>query len=269
MVDIRQTSQYARYLGKIGWKVESPAEINYFIKKLPLMGSILKIQRPEEIRIDKIRELAKKYRAFQVIVEPAHELDAKYLISLGFKLSKSPYLPTKTLLLELSKSEKVLLRTMKKDARYAIKKTKDIKTKEIKDLAKFREGWKKSVGLKRYVPPLSHLLALKNSFKGNSLFLITQDFSAGAIFLVGDSLAYYWQAFTNKQGRKDLAQYKIVWEGVLWAKNKVVKAFDFEGIFDERFPQKSWLGFTHFKKSFGGYEVAYPGCYTKTAFLFK
>lgn len=50
----------------------------------------------------------------------------------------------------------------------------------------------------------------------------------------------------------------------MWAKKRGCKIFDFEGIYDERFPNKSWLGFTHFKKSFGGYEVSYPGTYTKT-----
>jgi len=263
MVDIRQTKEYARYLGRIGWKVERVAEINYFIKKLPLVGSILKIQRPEEIRMDKIRELAKKYRAFQVIVEPANELDAKYLRSLGFRSSKSPYLPTKTLLLELVKSEKELLKTMKKDARYAIKKTMNLKTKEVKNLINFRGGWKKSVGLKRYVPRLTHLLALKNTFKDKCLFLATQNLTAGAIFLIGDGIAYYWQAFTNKEGRKALAQYKIVWDGILWAKTKKAKVFDFEGIYDERFPNKSWKGFTHFKKSFGGHEVSHQGTFVK------
>jgi lipid II:glycine glycyltransferase (peptidoglycan interpeptide bridge formation enzyme) len=268
MVDIRQTSQYARYLGKIGWHVERRAETNYFIKKIPLLGSIIKIQRPEKIRVDEIKKLAKKYRAFQIIVEPAKESDVKILKSFGFKQSKSPYLPTKTLLLDLTKPEKELLREMKKDARYGIKKTETLKTREIKNLEKFREGWKKSVGLKRYVPPLYNLLALKNSFKEKCLFLTTQDFSAGAIFLIGDRLAYYWQAFTNKQGRKALAQYKIVWEGLLWAKGKRVKAFDFEGIFDERFANKSWKGFTHFKKSFGGLVISYPGTYSRNLLLF-
>jgi len=263
MVDIRQTKEYARYLGKIGWKVERAAQINYFIKKIPLVGSIIKIQRPEEIQIDKIKKLAKKYRALQIIVEPAKELDAKLLKSLGFKLSRSPYLPTKTLLLDLTRGKKEILKAMKKDARYGIKKTETLKTKEIINLEKFREGWKKSVGLKRYVPSLAHLSALKNSFKDKSLFLTTHDLSAGAIFLVGDGLAYYWQAFTNKEGRKELAQYKIVWEGILWAKTKIAKVFDFEGILDERFPNKSWKGFTHFKKSFGGNEVSYSGTYVK------
>src|SRR3989304_2353269 len=121
MIDIRQTPQYAKYLSKIEWEVERVAEINYFIKKFPLIGSILKIQRPEEVGIKKIREITKKHRVFQVIVEPKNELDAKYLSSLGFKITKAAYLPTKTLVLDLTKTEKRLLRGFKKDARYAIR----------------------------------------------------------------------------------------------------------------------------------------------------
>ncbi|KKU22794.1 MAG: hypothetical protein UX34_C0021G0006 [Candidatus Woesebacteria bacterium GW2011_GWF1_46_13] len=75
MVDIRQTVQYANYLEKIGWVVEKSGEINYFIKKLPLVGSIIKVQRPEEIRINKIRQLSKKYHAFQIIIEPKTEFN--------------------------------------------------------------------------------------------------------------------------------------------------------------------------------------------------
>src|SRR3972149_5030101 len=238
MVDIRQSIQYANYLGKIGWTVERVGEINYFVKRLPLVGSIIKLQRPEEIKIEKIRELAKKYRAFQIIVEPKTELDATYLTSLGFKLSKSPYLPTKTLQIDLTKSKK--------------KKIFPEKPKLI---------WKKAVGIKRYVPPLTHLKVLKKSFKSRSLFVTYKD--AGAIFLTSENMAYYWQAFSGKVARKNLYQYKILWEGIIWAKGKGAKIFDFEGIFDERFPKKEWKGFTHFKKSFGGYEISYPGCMLK------
>lgn len=93
---------------------------------------------------------------------------------------------------------------------------------------------------------------------------MTADGSSGAIFLLADGIAYYWQAFANKEGRKKLYQYKVVWEGILWAKKKGARIFDFEGIYDERFPNKTWLGFTHFKKSFGGYEVEYSGAFVKS-----
>ena len=266
MIDIRQTTQYASYLKKNGWIVERHAEIYYFIKKFPVIGSAIKIQRPEEIRIKKIVELAKKYRAFQIIYEPKNDLDAKYLQSCDYKLSKSPYLPSKTLHLDLTKAKEKILKQMKKDARHSIRKTKDLKTKELKnkkEIEEFRNAWKKAVGLKRYIPSISQLIALKKSFSQNCLIIITKEGTSGAIFLVGDKTAYYWQAFTSIDGRRSLAQYKVVWEGILWAKKKGTKILDFEGIFDERFPNKRWLGFTHFKKSFGGSEVKYPGAYTK------
>jgi len=272
MTDIHQTIQYANYLSKIGWIVERSAEVNYFIKKLPLVGSIIKIQRPEEIRIGKIRELAKRYRALQIIIEPKDMLNGQWLMANGFKSSKSPYLPTKTLQIDLTQTKEKILRAFAKDTKTALRKTKNIKTRKV-DLETFRNAWKKSVGLKRYIPPLSHLVALKKSFKKNCLFLSTglprqSGAAAGAIFLLADNMAYYWQAFTGKEGRKKLCQYKIVWEGILWAKKNGAKIFDFEGIYDERFPNKSWFGFSHFKKSFGGYELLYPGCFVKNMLPF-
>lgn len=265
MNDIRQSTQYAKYLSEIDWIVENHAGTNYFIKRIPIIGSVLKIQRPDEIRIGKIKELAKNHRAFQIIIEPKTELDAKYLASIGFRLSKNPYLPTKTLYLDLTKSSQSIFRYFKKDCRYAIRKNKKVKivNHEFGELAKFREAWKHAIGWKRYVPPLEHLKALKKSFKKDSLFLTTNDGSSGAIFLQADGIGYYWQAFTNDKGRKSLYQYKIVWEGILWAKKKGAKIFDFEGIYDERFPNKSWLGFTHFKKSFGDNGISYPGCFVR------
>lgn len=263
MIDIRQTSYYARHLKNIGWEVESINHIKYFIKKLPLFGSIIKVQRPEEIQISKIRELAKKYHTVLTIVEPKHEIDANFLEKIGFKKGKKPYLPTKTLHLELIKPLDDLFDGLKKDAKSILGKNQNLEIKNSKNTKRFRESWKKAVGFRRFVPSTNYLQSLKKSFKDNSLFLKTKDSSSGAIFLKSDSLVYYWQAFSSKKGREEKAQYKIVWEGILWAKKKGAKIFDFEGIYDKRFPDKSWLGFSHFKKSFGGNEVKYPGAFTK------
>lgn len=265
MVDIRQSKDYAQYLSSLGWIVERINNINYFIKKFPLIGSVIKIQRPEKINFKKIKTLTKKYRVFQIILEPKDNDQKEEIKKNGFKLSNSPYLPTKTLELDLTKSEKELLKNLKKDCRSAIKKKGIEIVKTTPE--EFQKVWKRAVGFKRYVPPVSQLESLEKCFGKNCLFITTKDFSAGAIFLIVNKNSYYWQAFTNKVGRRNNYQYKIVWEGILWAKKMGGKIFDFEGIYDERFPNKSWLGFTHFKKSFGGGEVEYPGCYTKILFF--
>lgn len=272
MLDVRQTQEYAKYLKEIGWRVERKAEINYFIKKFSIIGTILKLQRPEEIRFDHVNKIGRKYRTFQTIIEPKTQLDAKHLVSLGFKLSKSPYLPTKTLILDLTKSKSALIKGLKKDARKAIERGEGFKINKLdspEEIRKFRNAWKKSVKLSRHLPSIKKLLALKNAFnKSTSLFLashnVNMEIIGGAIFTrSSEEISYYWQAFSNKEGRSTLSACSLLWKGILWAKSKGCKIFDFEGIFDPRFPNKSWRGFTHFKKSFGGTELEYPGAFVK------
>lgn len=269
MADIRQTGKYAKYLKKIGWEVEKAGKNYFFVKSAPLVGSIIKIQRPEEIDIEAIDFIRKKHRAFQFIVEPKDKNQVSSIKKHGFKISKSPYLPSKTLHLDLTKPMPMLFGSLKKDARYSLRKTKDLNVYEVERPWAFRNAWRLATNINRWVPQVSHLLAMKKSFGNDSLFLITPGGESGAIFLLADKTAYYWQAFSNKRGRRGLFQYKILWSGINWAKDKGAKYFDFEGIYDERFPNKSWHGFTHFKKSFGGYEVEYPGAFIKTTLPFK
>lgn len=283
MRDIRQTKNYADYLTSQGWIVARINNINYFIKKLPIIGSVLKIQRPEEIDFQTIQKLEKKYKVFQTIIEPnsASVVDSfsdihNLLLSNGYKLSNSPFLPSKTIHLDLTQTKSDIFRNFSKDCKYSIKKGEGIETRDCStpsDIKKFHNAWKMSVNFNRYVPSLDSLIKLKKSFpQYHSLFLTSHNNSGsiigGAIFTisshdVSNYIIYYWQGFTNKAGRTSLSQYSLLYQAILWGKKMGCKIFDFEGIYDERFPNKSWLGFTHFKKQFGGTEVLYPGCYTK------
>lgn len=267
MIDIRQSKNYAVYLKSNGWTVERINGINYFFKKLPILGSILKLQRPEKINFETIKKLEKKYRVFQTIIESdlsssvwTTKQNHDLLLHNGYKLSKSPFLPSKTLHLDLTKPI-----VFEKETRRCIKIGEESKIFEYNspdEIKLFHRVWKKSVNFNRYVPSLQSLLNLKRSFPNNNSIFLTSH-NAGAIFLRTKNIAYYWQAFTNKEGRASLSQYSLLFQGILWAKRMGCKIFDFEGIYDERFPNKSWLGFTHFKKSFGGTEILYPGCYIK------
>ncbi len=296
MVDIRQSVGYANYLKSIGWTVERIGEINYFIRHFPLIGSILKIQRPQNLDFDTIDKLCRKYRVFQVIIEPKSTNQVVGIRNHRFKLAKNPYLPSKTLQIDLTQSQKEIISHFKKDARYAIKKVYNPErsrrgrgiTTQIysspNDIAKWREAWKNSVKYNRYVPSVMQLLNLRKSFgPSHSLFLASHNMSGriigGVLFTISShgisnyisydsSPAYYWYGFTNKEGRTSLSQYTLLYQGILWAKKQGCKVFDFEGVYDPRFPNKSWLGFSHFKRSFGGYEVEYPGCFVKTILPF-
>ena len=276
MIDIRQSVNYADYLKREGWIVERIDGINYFIRKFPLIGSVLKVQRPEKVDFGTIDKLCRKYRIFQVILEPANEYQVSSIETHVFRLSRNPYLPSKTLQIDLTQSKEKIYENFTKDCKYNIKRGEKIKVAEYSTpdgIRKWREAWKNSVKFDRYVPSLNQLLNLRKSFGvKNSLFVASHNISGsiigGALFTISSHgrsnyISYYWYGFTNKEGRTSLSQYSLLYQGILWAKKMGCKTFDFEGIYDPRFPNKSWLGFSHFKKSFGGTEVLYPGCYTK------
>lgn len=281
MIDIRQSLNYANYLKREGWTIERIEGVNYFLRKLPILGYVLKIQRPEKIDFDTIDKLCRKYRVFQILIEPKDSLSTYSLLANGYKLSHSPYLPTKTLQIDLTRSSDYIFQHFKKDARQAIRRGSDLKIKSYstnEEIKIFRNAWKNSVKFTRYVPSYKQLINLRKSFpQAHSLFLASHNISGriigGVIFTTSSHdrsnyITYYWQAFTNNEGRSSLSQYSLLWQGILWAKKNGSKIFDFEGIYDPRFPNKTWAGFTHFKRSFGGSEVSYPGAYTLTKFPF-
>ncbi len=281
MLDLRQTQEYANFLKKEGWIVERIEGTNYFIRKLPLVGHVLKIQRPEVIDFDTINKLCRKHGVFQIILEPFDSSQQTELANHGFRLDRSTYLPSKTLQIDLTKSSKDIYKDLERNIRTGIKRGEGLKTKEYSipsEIKTFREEWKKIIKNKRYVPSLETLLNLRKSFPDKkSLFLASHNIYGriigGVIFTISshdrsNCITYYMYGFTSKEGRSSLVHASLLYQGILWGKRMGCKVFDFEGIYDSRFPNKSWLGFSRFKKSFGGYEVLYPGCYTKFRFPF-
>lgn len=275
MADIRQSVSYAKYLKSQGWIVEKINGTNYFIKKIPILGNILKIQRPKEVRHKDIQVLNDKYKPWYISVEPINQNAESRMRNLGYKLSNSAFLPTKTLRIDLTKSTKQITADFHYRARRGVIRGSSVKIKEYStpdEIKIFQESWKKSAKFNRYVMTYDELLNFKKSFpQKDTLFVASHNINSrvigGALFTIcreiNDIVCYYWQGFTNNEGRALLSHYSLMYYGILWARRRGCKTFDFEGIYDDRFPNKSWLGFTHFKKGFGGYELTYPGCYTK------
>jgi hypothetical protein len=224
MNDIRQDIRYAKYLDKEGWIIEQAGGIYYFIKKFPIIGSVLKVQRPELLDFKTIDRLCQKYRVFQVILEPELSSDVgsaahKSIIEQGFKLSKNPYLPSKTLQIDLTKNITTVEKHFKKDARQAIRKGSGLIIKfysSPSEIKKWREAWRTSVNLSRYVPSTDQLINLRESFPSDySIFLASHNISGsiigGALFTRSShGIAYYWYGFTNNEGRTSLSQYSLL-----------------------------------------------------------
>lgn len=176
----------------------------------------------------------------------------------GFRQDNWPLLASKTLRVDLDDIKP------KKDARYCLRKIQGSKFKiQWNDYDGFYKLWKKAAGIKRlWVPPEKDYLSLVNTF-GKNAFCITVNNLAGAVVLMHQKTAYYYYAACMPAGKQLYLPYLVVWELMKEAKKRGCKVWDWEGIVDERWPNKGWKGFTHFKKSFGGYEVEFPGSFTK------
>ena len=277
-MDLRQSLEYGKYLKSLGWQIEKLGKEQVFIRKIPLLGNLIKIQRiTPPIPFSEIEKLVKKYHAFQVIIEPAggYKLTANSY-PFQYRTLKSPFIPTKTLIKDIKDSEQEIFDSLSKNKR------RDIRSAEKNGLL-IREGsienffqLKKEYLLKKFILPIGTHKEIKltcDAFKEKAKILVAEwqgKIVGGAILLFYDETAYYWQAAASDKGKKLLAPTLIVWEAIKLAKKEKCESFDFEGIYDERFPENhSWLGFTHFKEGFRGKEILYPKPLVKNLLLTK
>ncbi|MBI5358776.1 peptidoglycan bridge formation glycyltransferase FemA/FemB family protein [Candidatus Amesbacteria bacterium] len=240
MADLRQSPAFARYLGTLGWKVEK----GIFIRPLWIFGALAKIQRiVPPLRWNNINKILKKHHVWMLQIN---------------------YSPSKTLRVDLAPSLKKIFANFKKDCRYILRKLKISNFKfQIDDFQNFYKIWQQSARRKSlWIPNQKEYFNLIKCFK-NKCFCITVNDQAGALILIHDSMAYYYYAGATKEGVKQNLPYLVVWKCIQEAKRRKCKLWDFEGIYDDRFPNKDWLGFSHFKKSFGGTEISFPGSVTK------
>ncbi len=243
MADIRQSAAYAKFIRSIGWRVEKIRGVNVFIRSL----GIAKIQRANVPA-----DFPKIPGVWLTKLEPLVKQAPK-----GFRQDGWPLLASKTQRVDLENIK------LKKDARYILRKFSNFNFQFLNNFQEFYEIFKKSGKRKRlWVPSYKDYLSLVNSFE-KKCFCVCVNNQAGALILTHNKIAYYYYAGATAEGTRANLPYLVVWKCMQEAKKRGCKTWDWEGIYDERWPNKSWKGFTHFKKSFGGYEVEFPGSFTK------
>lgn len=275
MVDLRQTKEWGNWLAATGWVVDEVKTMDggkqqIFIRPMPLLPiAFFKLQRfDREIDWQSLAEVKKKHHVLWSVMEPANERVVSDIEKHGYRLTHDPYLPTKTRVLDLSKSEDLLLDGMSENFRRIIKKLETEKTRKLKiriiGASEFYAGWKRWA--KSYILPRDQFDSLVKAFSKKVEFWAAEkdgQFLSAVMLLFTPDTCFYYQTWTSEAGRKSSEHVILTWETMRRAKKLKKKFYNFEGIQDKRFPIAKWDGFTEFKRRFGGEELAYPGSFLK------
>lgn len=259
----------------------------YFLRKIPCLPiHFLKIQRLplELIDWDFAAEVEANYRVIETVVEIDHSdvgpVEIPELTQRGYVRAKDFMLTTKTRMIDLTKSELQLIKAMKPKTRYNLKQAQkhDLVTRvlPLKKVINNQELVDQYYDLldtnarriKMLLLPKNWIWRQWQAFQNQGFIVeISKDSElvAMATFYCSDNVCSYNLNASTELGRKFFAPTLAVWEGIKKGKEMGKSVFDFDGIYDERYPksQKRFAGFGRFKAGFGGEEVYFPPMYRK------
>lgn len=275
MIDLRQTKEWADWLAATGWKIEKVRAVDgpdlfAFVRPMPLLPiSFLKLQRFEkQIDWKSFDQIKKKNHVLWSVVEPSDESLVGEIKDHGYRLTKETYTPPKTRVIDLTQMEEEISREMSENFRRIIKKLENSKTQELKareiEAEEFYAGWKKWAS--SYILTRKQFDLLVKAFGNRAEFWAIDkngELLSAIMLLFTADTCFYYQTWTSSEGRKSSEHVYLTWETIRRAKKLKKKFYNFEGVFDARFPMRKWGGFSEFKRRFGGYEVAYPGTFMK------
>jgi lipid II:glycine glycyltransferase (peptidoglycan interpeptide bridge formation enzyme) len=178
---------------------------------------------------------------------------------------------TKTIVLDLRKSDQDLLSDMEKDTRYSIRASqrRGIRVVKSSNLERFLKLYRATAKRQKFWIPEKDLKTLWDIFdnEGKSMILIAvwnRTDVAGCLLLHHQNKAYYYHAASLREYKEFFAPYLLIWESMQYSKSLGLKELDLEGVYDHRFPSTNkWKGFTHFKRGFAGEEVELLGSFVK------
>ncbi len=274
-MELQQSPLYEIYIKKLHWHVERVDGVNMFIKRFPFFGGFAKMQRFETFPdIDHLLSIFKRYRVRRLVLEASAGIDETSLKDYARSLRRyvhlvtSPYIPTKTIRIDLTKTEDELFASLSQAKRRAVRKAIKhhvtvVESEHIADLIAIKSkaagmlGWITTIGAKQ----------LWEAFRPHNATTLlayhNHQLVAGIFLICWEDVAHYWIAGGTKAGKSVAAPTLLAWEAIKRSKQRGMKLFDFLGVWDERFPHanKDWLGFTRFKEEFGGFPLYYPTHY--------
>lgn len=272
-IEPQQSPLYETYMHTLKWSVLHIGKIQIFLREFPIIGGIIKIHRPVSLPdVSELKTIVQSKRIRTLVIEPSINQDTKELhtwcesVSKFIAISTSPFLPTKSIRIDLTRSESDIFSSFSEAKRRAVRKA----TKQgvivsvsdsISDLLRIKNA---SAGIFGFMTT-SGIRELWETFSPDHASILLAHDSAktlvgGVLLIHYQHVSYYWIAGAVKRGKKLYAPTLLVWEAIKASKKNGSATFDFVGTWDERIPNENlqWQGFTKFKSGFGGTETYYP-----------
>jgi lipid II:glycine glycyltransferase (peptidoglycan interpeptide bridge formation enzyme) len=128
-INVRQTSGFAKFLEFFHWKaIHHQENIFYYVRRVPLLGSIIKIEKInlQNINLKEIDDLAKREKACFVKIEPfkddskQKELDEMFF-KFGYSHDSWPLTSTSSYIIDLDQSLEKIIANFKIKFRYNLR----------------------------------------------------------------------------------------------------------------------------------------------------
>ncbi len=272
-MELQQSSLYAQYIEALKWTIIKVDGTQMFYRHIPFTGGILKIQRPKKLpSIVKLIPIIHQYNIRSIAIEPDQKQSLSTYRAWCQKLEKycrvtrSNFLPTKTILVDLTPPEQTIFERFSEAKRRSVRKAEKNgvtieESNNIQDLIHIKN---KSGGFFGFITTfgIDKLWPIMAPGHAAIVLAYTRDHKmVGGIFLLfWNHIAYYWIAGATQEGKKLFAPTQLVWESLRLSKKRGCTQFDFVGVWDERKATEhhDWKGFTKFKEGFGGTSLYYP-----------
>lgn len=217
--------------------------------------------------LNHIKDLAKK-ESVGFIRFCSMAQDKKIFQELGFKDAPMHMHPELAWILDLSPDENKLLKDMRKNCRYAIKKAqKDgVEVEMIDDVSgveKFDNIYGETAERQHFTPFSKNYVQKEfETFKEKKEVLFffgkyKDEVISGAMVIFCNGSAFYHHGASIHKYPKIATSQIVQWAAIREAKKKGMKYYNFWGIAPEDQPKHPFAGITLFKKGFGGFSEEY------------
>jgi len=244
-MELQQSPPYVSYIRRLGWKTEVLEGTTLFIRKIPFIGTLAKIQRFDTLPyLPRLIPFLLSRRVTTVAAEPSSTVDqdsySAWLASVSkfFKIYREPFMATKTIRIQLGDDEQTIFSRLTEAKRRAVRKAQknNIVVDASPNIAGLMSIKAKGAGLFGSITTYGADIVWEEFAKKKKACTLlayrkgTKIPVAGVMLLMWDNISYYWIAGATKQGKKLFAPTLLVWEALRLSKQQGATAFDFLGL---------------------------------------